>query len=75
MPTLEEKTARLEAARQKVDEFVANGGDLGSKAAVPVGLEFVHAFADVAKEFDYEILRPIKKPADFIKPDPASVRR
>jgi hypothetical protein len=64
MASLEEKSARLKAAKQKVDEFVAGGGDLGSKAAVPVGIEFVEAFADVAKEFGYEILKPTKKP-DF----------
>jgi hypothetical protein len=37
---------------------------------MPLGLELVEAF--VAKEFGYEILRPVKKPADFIKPDPSS---
>jgi hypothetical protein len=61
LPTIEEKSARLMAAKQKVDEFLANGGDLGSKAAVPVGMEFVEAFAEVAKEFGYEVLKPTKK--------------
>jgi hypothetical protein len=62
MATIQEKTARLEAARKSVEAFVAKGGDLASKEAVPVGMEFVQAFADVAKEFGYDILKPIKKP-------------
>ncbi len=62
MATIQEKTARLEAARKSVEAFVAEGGDLASKEAVPVGMEFVQAFADVAKEFGYDILKPIKKP-------------
>jgi hypothetical protein len=57
-----------------VEEFVAAGGDLTSKEAVPVGIEFVQAFADLAKEFGYNILKPIGKPGDFIRPDPASQR-
>lgn len=57
---IERKTKRLEAARLKVEEFVAAGGDLNSKAAVPLGLEAVTAFAELAKEFGYEILKPIK---------------
>jgi hypothetical protein len=75
MATIKEKTARLEAARKKVEEFVAAGGDLQSKEAVPVGMELVEACADLAKDFGYEILKPIKKPADFIRPDPTSVRK
>jgi hypothetical protein len=75
MPTIKEKTARLEAARKNVETFVANGGELASKDGLPLGLEFVEAFADVAKEFGYSILKPTKKPADFIRPDLASVRR
>lgn len=60
MATIQEKTARLEAARKKVEAFIAAGGDLKSPAAVPVGMELLKAFADLAKEFGYEILKPIK---------------
>ncbi|HUN61500.1 MAG TPA: hypothetical protein VMU53_05910 [Candidatus Sulfotelmatobacter sp.] len=74
MATILEKTARLEVARKKVEAFVAAGGDLKSKEAVPVGLELVNALADLAEDFGYEILKPIKKPGDFIRPDPASRR-
>jgi len=74
MATIQEKTARLEAARQKVEAFVAAGGDLKSREAAPVGLELVNACADLAKDFGHEILKPLKKPVDFIRPDPASHR-
>jgi hypothetical protein len=60
MPTIEQKTTRLEAAKQAVDDFVAAGGNLGSKAAVPVGLEFVYAFADLAEEYGHKILKAIE---------------
>ena len=72
MATIQEKMARLEAAKQKVEAIVATGGDLKSAAAIPTGLEFVNAFADIARDFGYEILKPLKKPADFIRLDPAS---
>ena len=74
MATIQEKNARLKVAREKVEAFVAGGGDLASKAGMPLGLEFVQAFADVAKEFGYDILKPVAKPVNFIKPDPASQR-
>jgi hypothetical protein len=74
MATIQEKTARLEAARKKVEAFVSAGGDLKSPEAVPVGLEIVNACADIAKDFGYEIIRPIKKPAGFMHPDDAAVQ-
>ena len=61
MATIQEKTARLASAQQKVDAFIAAGGDLKSPAAAPIGLEFVNAFAVLAKEFGYDVLKPIKK--------------
>jgi hypothetical protein len=61
MATTEEKTARLATARKKLEAFVAAGGDLKSYEAVPAGMEFVNAFADLAKDFGYEILKPIKQ--------------
>ena len=48
--TIEPKTARLEAARRKFQALVHAGGDLKSSAAVPDGLEFVNAFANLAKK-------------------------
>ena len=74
MPTIQEKTARLKAANIKAAELVAAGGDSRSAEAVPVGLELISACSDLAKDFGYEILQPIRKPVDFIKPDPASRR-
>ncbi|MGC1225363.1 MAG: hypothetical protein WA859_02695 [Candidatus Sulfotelmatobacter sp.] len=58
---IREKTIRLDVIRERVQQFVDGGGDLKSPDAVPLGLEFVHAFNDLAKEFGYEILKPIKK--------------
>jgi len=74
MATIEEKTARLHAAGQKAEAFIAAGGDLKSKEAVPIGMELIHAANEVAKELGYEFLKPINKPGDFVRPDPASSR-
>jgi hypothetical protein len=54
--TIQEKTARLEAARKKVEAFAAAGGDLKSADAVPLGIEFMDACADLAEDFGYEII-------------------
>jgi hypothetical protein len=56
MATIQEKTARLEAARKKVEAFVAAGVDLKSADAVPLGIEFMDACADLAEDFGYEIV-------------------
>jgi hypothetical protein len=56
MATIQEKTARLEAARKKVEAFVAVGVDLKSADAVPLGIEFMDACADLAEDFGYEIV-------------------
>jgi hypothetical protein len=72
MATLKEKSAHLEEVKQRVDEFIARDGDLKSKDAAPLGLEFVNACDAVAREFGYDILKPIKRQADFIRPDPSS---
>jgi hypothetical protein len=59
--TIEEKTARLESAKEKIKHFVDSGGDLKSPEAVPLGLEFIQAYDDLAKEFGYEVLKPIER--------------
>lgn len=56
---LKQKVARLEAARRKVEEFVAHGGGLKSSEAVPLGMELVLAANEVGKDLGYEILKPI----------------
>ena len=56
MATIQEKTARLEAARKKVEALVAAGVDLKSADAVPLGIEFMDACADLAEDFGYEII-------------------
>ena len=61
MATIRQKVRRAEAATQRVEAFVAAGGVLKSAAAVPVAMEFMSAFAEVAKEFGYEIPKVAKK--------------
>ncbi len=54
--TVEEKTARLQSVTEKVQQFLNGGGDLKSPESVPLGLEFIHAYDDLAKEFGYQVL-------------------
>jgi hypothetical protein len=77
MVTLKEKTARLAAVTKKMHEFVANGGDIHSPEAAPIGAELFNAANDVGKDLGYELLKPTKKPSfdkGPIKPDPTSQR-
>jgi hypothetical protein len=62
MASIRQKLKRLEATIQKVDEFVAAGGDLKSPAAAPVWMNLMGAFERVAEAFGYEIAKPAKKP-------------
>lgn len=57
---IREKTAKLERVKAKVQDFVDRGGDLKSTEALPLGLEMVQAYDDLAKEFGEGILKPIK---------------
>ena len=52
-----QKSERLTATRKQLEAFAGQGGDLRSKEAVPLGLELVHAFNDLAREFGHEILK------------------
>jgi hypothetical protein len=72
MPTTLEKLARLEDVRAMVESFLERGGDLKSREAVPLGMEFVHAFDDLAREFGQLIFMPLDKKANFARPDRAS---
>jgi hypothetical protein len=53
---IQQKRVRLALALRKVKAFVAAGGDLKSPAAFLDGWELVDAFAELAEEFEYEIL-------------------
>jgi hypothetical protein len=57
---IQQKRARLEAVQEKIEAFVAAGGDLKSPAAFLDGWELVDAFAELAEEFDYEVLISIR---------------
>jgi hypothetical protein len=57
---IQQKRVRLALALRKVKAFVAAGGDLKSPAAFLDGWELVDAFAELAEEFDYEVLVSIR---------------
>jgi hypothetical protein len=62
MATIKEKSVRLALATKRVYDFVEKGGDIKSPEAVPVAVEMVERYADLAKEFGDEILKSIKGP-------------
>ena len=66
MATFAEKLRKLEETRLRVEAMVASGVDIKSPEAVPLILDFVHAFADCGKDLGYEIIKPIP-PAEFQK--------
>lgn len=73
MATIQEKLARLENIKARIEMLVASGIELNSPEAVPIGVEFITAFDDLAQEFGHKILVPLEKSkADFIRPDPAT---
>jgi hypothetical protein len=45
------KVNRAHAARIKAEEYVRAGGDLRSEEAVPLGIEMIEAWNDLATEF------------------------
>ena len=55
MASIEEKAVRLAMAQQKVEALIKARSDLKSPRAFGVGSELVNAFADIAKEFGFEI--------------------
>jgi hypothetical protein len=72
MATIEEKLARLDTIRQRVESFVTQRGDMGSDAAITLGRELGDAANDLAVELGYKLITPIKNKRDFMRPDPAS---
>jgi hypothetical protein len=68
MATLEDKTARLKAANEKVQDFVNKGGDLQSPEAAKLGMELVLAGNEVGKALGYKpIIVPKNEDPQFIK--------
>jgi hypothetical protein len=60
MPTPRKKLQLLEAAVKKAENFVAAGGDVKSPAAAPVWMNLLGAFETVARQFGYEIAKPVE---------------
>jgi hypothetical protein len=50
------KIERVHAARIEVEAFVAAGGDLKSKDAVPIGRELARSYESLLREFGQEVL-------------------
>jgi hypothetical protein len=69
MTAISHKLKCAKISIQRIEEFLAAGGDLKSQAALPVGLEFLGAFAAVAKEFGYAIPKPAKAAPDRVTHD------
>ena len=61
MPSTQEKATRLQQATTKAQAFLVAGGDLKSAAADPIGLELIHAYDELAKEFGDRILKPVEE--------------
>lgn len=53
---LQAKIERVHAARMKVETFIAAGGDLKSKEAVPIGRELARSCESLLGEFGQEVL-------------------
>jgi hypothetical protein len=68
MLTIKEKSARLASATKKVYDYIEKGGDIKSPTAIPVAVEMVERYADLAKEFGDGILKAIKKPGCDVEP-------
>ena len=62
MPSTRAKTARLQQATANAQAFLDAGGDLKSAATVPIGLELIHAYDELAKEFGEPILKSVERP-------------
>jgi hypothetical protein len=58
MATIRQTLKRAATALQRVEAFVAEGGDLKSEAATTVGLDFLSA-----KQFGYDVAKPVKRTA------------
>ena len=57
--TILEKTARLKYLKEKLERFMDSGVDLKSTEAVPVGVEFIQAYFDLAREFGGEVPKEV----------------
>jgi hypothetical protein len=68
MATMRQTLKRAANAQQRVEESVAEGGDLKSEGATTVGLDFMNSFAEVGKQFGYEVAKPVKRTDPTEKP-------
>jgi hypothetical protein len=69
LATLQEKLAWLDAIRQRVQQFVNEGGDLKSAEAAPLAMALFHAINDLTSEFGFRPSKSASNNPKPIKPD------
>jgi hypothetical protein len=69
LANVHEKLAWLDAIRQRVQQFVNEGGDLKSADAAPLAMALFHAINDLTNEFGVQPAKPIPNNPKPIKPD------
>jgi hypothetical protein len=72
---LQAKIERVHAARMQVETYVADGGDLKSIEAMPIGLELLRACDELCKEFAPEVLDERKGGITALLPNAYGVTR
>jgi hypothetical protein len=69
LANIQEKLAWLDAIRQRVQQFVNEGGDLKSADAAPLAMALFHAINDLTNEFGVQPAKPASNNPKPIKPD------
>jgi hypothetical protein len=69
LANVQEKLAWLDAIRQRVQQFVNEGGDLKSVEAAPLAMALFHAINDLTNEFGIQPAKPIPDNPKPVKPD------
>jgi hypothetical protein len=69
LANVQEKLAWLDAIRQRVQQFVNEGGDLKSADAAPLAMALFHAINDLTNEFGIQPAKPLPNNPKPVKPD------
>jgi hypothetical protein len=69
LANVQEKLAWLDAIRQRVQQFVNEGGDLKSADAAPLAMALFHAINDLTNEFGIQPVKPNPNTPKPVKPD------
>ena len=68
MATVQEKLAWLDAVRQRVQQFIHEGGDPKSADAAPLAMALFHAINDLTSEFGVQPAKTFPNRLISIKP-------